>query len=240
MAGKHRRYSRIEKVEAQKARRSAFVYIALTIGLILLIFFYGIGILSDFSGFVSGLLGSNAPVAITDKTPPAPPRLEDLDDYTKDKDIDVIGVAEAGSLVTVSVNGIKKETVATKEGGFRLSFELVAGENEIIAQAKDTAGNVSNQSEPEIVILDTKAPEITIEMPGNGQTFSGGEKEIEIKGETNEDVDLKIAGKSVYVSSDYSFSTKIELTDGENVIPLNAVDRAGNSTETQITVNYHP
>ncbi len=240
MAGRNRRISRIEKVEAQKARRSAFVYIVLTIALILLIFFYGLGLLSNFADIISGLLGSNSPVAITDKTPPAPPRLDDLDDYTNDNEIDIEGVSEAGSLVTVKVNGIEKETVATKEGSFRLTFELVSGKNEIIAQAKDTAGNVSNQSSPEIVVLDTKKPEITIEMPNSGQTFSGDEKEIEVKGKTSEDVDMEISGKSIYVSADYSFSAKIELNEGENTISVSAKDRAGNTTETQITVNYQP
>jgi len=230
----------MEKVEAQKARRSALVYIILTIALVLLIFFYGIGLLSNFADIVSGFLGSNSPVAITDNTPPAPPRLDDLDEFTNNDEIEIEGVSEAGSLVTISVNGIQKETVATKEGSFRLSFDLVGGENEIYATAKDTAGNTSTSSEVEIVTLDKKLPEIEIEMPDEGQNFKGSEKQIEVKGSVSEAVDMEISGKSVYVSSDLEFSTRVDLSEGENVITIKAEDRAGNTNEAEIKVNYQP
>lgn len=230
----------MEKVEAQKARRSAFIYIALTIGLLLLIFFYGLGLLSNFADLVSGLLGSNSPVAILDTTPPAPPRLDDLDTYTNKDKVEIVGVAEAGSLVTITVRGIEKETVASKEGSFRLSFDLVNGENEVFAIAKDNAGNVSTQSPSEVIILDTKVPEIAIEMPDEGQNFSGGEKQIEVKGKANENVDVEISGKSAYVSADNQFRGLVDLSEGENVISVKAKDKAGNTAEVAIKVTYRP
>lgn len=235
---KHKK-SRLKRVEQQRAKRAVFVYTLLTFGLIILIFTYGFGFLSTVTSTVYNYFRDDPPTP-SDIIAPAPPRLFISNEYVNQEKIEIEGSAESGSSITVDVNGITFETVADINGEFSLKIKLKEGKNKIFATAKDSAGNLSQNSQVYEIVYDITAPTIKISQPTEGQEFSGAEKQIQIKGSLNEKGSLVVNSQSVYVSTDGKFETKIELKEGENKFEFTASDLAGNQTQTSLTVIYRP
>jgi len=234
-----KRKSRLQKIETQRARRSAFVYFILTIILIVLIFMYGFGFLSTITGAVYNYFKNELPIT-SDTLAPAPPRLFIENNYTSSEEIKLEGTAEAGSTAVLHINGSEYDAVADAGGEFSLSVNLKEGTNKIYATATDSAGNTSQESQMYEIIYDTKPPVINISQPAEGQEFTGAEKQIEIKGSLGEKGSLTLNNKSVYVSSDGSFETNYELADGENKLIFEALDLADNKSQINLTVIYRP
>lgn len=235
---KNTTYSRLKRVEKQKNIRSAYLYIFLTIGLIALLFFAGIPALSKFAGFIFDLGSSKNPVEIQDNTPPPPPRFSNFPEYTNQKSVQLEGTSEAGSQVAVIFNGDKKEVLADSSGQFSVSITLQNGENWFYAVAQDKAQNQSTESERYTIVFDDTPPEITISEPQGGQSFSGDEKQITVKGSVNEEARVSVNGQVAIVNENNEFSVSIPLNSGNNDLKVQATDKAGNEAEKQISVTY--
>jgi hypothetical protein len=93
-------------------------------------------------------------------------------------------------------------------------------------------------TEPE----DTQAPAVTIQAPTTEATYLTGEATVTISGtasdnETVSRVEWSISGgASGTASGTTSWSASIDLSEGENVVTVTAVDGAGNEATAQITI----
>lgn len=232
-------YSRLARVEEQKNNRRAFIFIVLTVGFLVLAFFYGIPTAAKIASFVGDLKKSSIPVDKNDTTPPGPPRFNALPEAVKEKELKINGYTEPGAIVTLSLNEGTQEVVADSDGNFSFSANLNKGENIISAKAKDQVGNESISSKVYTVIFDNEVPNLDISSPSDGTTFYGSkEKQLTIKGTTESGATLNINDRIVKVEDDGSFSYTISLNDGENNFHFKAVDTAGNETEKDLKVNY--
>lgn len=233
---RRRRYTNIEQV---KNRRKATFFILLAGAIVVFLFFYGLPLIARFSTFIADLRKDSQPVDITDTTPPAPPRISSLPEVTKETVVEIDGSTEEGATVILYLNSKEEELVADRDGDFTFDFRLNDGKNSISAMAIDRAGNESQESKTIIVTYDNEPPELLIESPTDGESFFGApQRQLTIKGTTDEGASVTINDRVVVVNSDGTFTFATTLSDGENTFSIKSVDRAENETETSISVTY--
>ena len=203
---------------------------------------FGLPGLINMAAFISNISSSDNPIEKQDNLAPQPPRLNPLPEATFSAEIDVAGFAEAGSLVKLYIRGINiEEMVVSNEGEFEFSdVHLREGENEVYATALDDHGNTSDDSSTYTVTVDNESPELFIDSPKDGDRFFDNDNPITVTGSTEERVSLEVNNHFVMVKSDGSFSTSLNLSDGDNEIEAVSIDEAGNKTRVAIKVNYTP
>lgn len=236
-----RNYSRLASVEEKRNIRKAIFYILISILAAVFLFFLGLPTLIKLAGFLGELGKSNKPVEQIDITPPAPPTFDNLPEFTNKKSLQIQGSAEEGAVITLKINGNTQETVASSENRFFFEINLENGQNNISATAKDTSGNLSQESQVYKVIFDDQKPELTIESPKDGDIFFGSsQRQIVIKGTTDTDAQIYINDRFVSVNEDSQFTFTTSLTEGQNSFKISSVDKAGNQEEKSISVTYSP
>jgi len=235
-----RNYSRLARVEEAKNLRATFLFGTLTIGILIAFVFLGLPTVAKFAGFLSDLGSSNKPIERDDMVPPPPPEVEELPEFTNQKELTVSGTTESAATAKIYVNGDPTEVVADKNGRIRVAVTLRSGENIIYGTSTDQSGNTSGDGAKFSVIFDDTAPDLEITSPTDGATYSASQKEIEITGKTESEVTLTINDRAVTVAEDGTFKTKLTLSDGSNQINFKAADRAGNTKELSLTVTYTP
>ena len=141
----------------------------------------------------------------------------------------------------ISVNGI----AATVSGGtWKVpGIILREGQNVLTATATDVHGDVGTDSVS--VTLNTTPPQLGILAPTSAQVVTSST--ITVAGNVNEQVPGTINSKQVTVTvngiaatvSNRTFSAaNVPLVQGMNTITVVATDPAGNTSQTQVTVNY--
>lgn len=230
-------YSRLAKIEEAKARRTVIVYSLLTLGIVLFILFFGVRILTAIAGFIQP--PQKQSVEITDTVPPPPPQLDFVQQKTN-KDTQVIsGESEPESIVQITVNGSVTSTRADAGGNFTMDVMLSDGDNTIAAKATDAAGNVSNQSDVVVITLDKTVPTLTITKPSTGQSFTAKDTPIRVEGITDAER-VTVNDRIAVIDGNGKFSLIVSLNEGQNDLVVQAIDQAGNKTETTINVTYTP
>lgn len=236
-----RNYSRFAHIEEKRNIRRAFSFLLLTGVTLILLFFFGLPLVIKFAAFFSDIRKSTTPIEITDSTPPAPPQIENLPEATNEKSLDVSGKSESGATVFVFLGEERTEVVANDEGVFTTKLTLKKGENSISSQARDKAGNEGQKTQEFKVVYDNDVPKIEITSPADGSEFIGSKNQrVTITGTCSADATLTINERFVSVSDDGSFSSSVNLSDGENKFLLKAVDKAGNQEERNLTLKYTP
>jgi hypothetical protein len=171
-----------------------------------------------------------------DSTPPAAPLLNAQVTPIRTVATIVSGEAEANATVKLFNNGGPVATLKADAAGlFSVgSVTLTEGNNLFTATATDAAGNVSQLSAPLTVVLDTKAPLITVTAPQPGVVV--GAAQVTISGTVDEPLaSLAVNGASVPLNS-LNFEYVLTLAAGENSALITATDLAGNIATTTITV----
>ena len=236
-----RRYRRLNQIEQRNNIRSAVIYITLTIGAIVLILFLGIPVMGKIAGFIHDISSSGQKIEVNDTTPPAPPKIENLPEVTNKTTITVRGKTEAGVTVKIKANDKEMEVVANNEGSFTYEWSIWKGENKISLIAKDQSGNESQETKTFTLNYDNTTPELNISSPTNGQQFSGTkQRQVTIKGSTEEGATLTINDRIIAVDEDGSFSFFTTMTEGENKYTIVSKDKATNETKRELSVVFNP
>jgi hypothetical protein len=234
-----RTYSRLASVEERKNKKSAVLFILLTIGAVIFLFFIGLPILGNFAAFVSEIGKSTKPISSTDKTPPAPPRFANYPDFTNQNTIDLGGNTEPGVTVKLTFNGNEKDALADKDGKYSFNLNLDNGENNFSAIAVDPSGNISQKSQEGKIIFDNKPPELKIDSPGDGAEFLGTkQRQVTILGTSEPNTQITINDRIVSVDDNGAFQYTTSLNDGENKFTVKSTDQAGNTTEIVLTLMF--
>jgi len=237
---KYRR-SRLRRKEDARSLRRAVVFGGLTVVLALGLVFLGIPALIRMAIFLGNLRGSSQPVETGDTLAPSAPQLKSLPEATNSAQIKIEGFAEAGSTVEIFLSGMSnKEVVAESEGTFNASLRLTLGRNDILATATDENGNTSQKSDKLIIYYDNTSPSLEINEPLDNVEYFGEENTITIKGKTEEEVTITVNERMVIVDSEGNFEYPLNLSEGENLIQVKAIDKAGNITEEERKVTYSP
>lgn len=234
------RKSRLTRVEEKRSVRQAIFFGFLTIFLFVLLLFLGIPILIKMAVFFGNLRSTSQPIETKEGLPPPPPQFQAIPEATNSSSIRLAGFAQEGSIVKILLNGREeKEVLTNTKGDFSVDhFPLEKGENKITAIAIDKSGKESRDSEELIIIFDSEPPTLEIASPTDQEEFFDKNREIAVKGQTDEEAAITVNGKFVIVDSSGNFQTTLELKEGENEITVNAYDKARNQTQKKIKVKY--
>ncbi|TCS95440.1 bacillopeptidase F [Hazenella coriacea] len=156
--------------------------------------------------------------------------------YTNKSEVKVEGTSAPGVNVSVMNNGKVVATVEpTAQGTYSANITLNKGENTLTVKSTTDKGS-TDPSDPVKVILDQTAPTISIDKPVNH--FKTNQQAVTIVGQASDQYlhEVVVNGAKAKLNADGTYSHRMLLENGENVIKVVAKDRAGNAAETQVKV----
>ncbi|WP_424963800.1 Ig-like domain-containing protein [Ekhidna sp.] len=191
-----------------------------------------------------------------DLTPPSIPTI--TSQTTSDQSPVLEGTAEAGTTVTVVVNGVTFETIADGSGNWSINTEtdtptaggpfsdLNDGTYEISVTSTDAAGNTTNDVTTDELIVDTVAPAIPTV---NSQITVDTTPVLTGTAEAGSTVEVTVGGATYSVIADgggnWSIDTEVDVpvsgvfapnTNGSNEVTVTSTDAAGNSSADVTTL----
>lgn len=233
------RKSRLSKYSQRKTRKTIFLNILGIIIILYLLFKFGIGLLINFSLFLSGtkdqgIVNQNSINYI------APPTLNPLPTATNSAQIKISGNSVGDSAIELFVNNNKTDETKTDDRGeFSFSNTLKNGNNQIKVRAviKDKKSDFSNTLN---IAYSNSAPNLEINSPKDGEQFKKDQNTVNVTGKTDPGVNITVNGFWAVISDTNNFSYNLALQNGDNQIKIVAIDQAGNKTEKEVKVNYSP
>ncbi|MCK4443232.1 MAG: hypothetical protein KAW09_01720, partial [Thermoplasmata archaeon] len=143
---------------------------------------------------------------------------------------DLIANATSYDPATVTVTVNDAPVLVLSDGTFSIMLSLMEGHNENLIEAVDMAGNPASSYRN--ITKDTVPPGMTIEdVPTTTQDDT-----VKIEGSADPGSIVTVNGKFVSVGSDGSFEEEVALSEGANLIVVEAFDPAGNSRVSRIVV----
>lgn len=156
-----------------------------------------------------------------DNIPPILTVTGPIDNLRTNQKVTVVGTAELGSIV--KVNGI---TITNKNGIFNYDLVLQNGDNNIIITSTDDVGNVTTVTRK--VNFDNIPPSITLNSPKANLATSNDT--INVEGFTEKGTVLKLNNVIVNLDENGRFNKLLNLSTGNNLITITAIDSLGNTT----------
>lgn len=206
------------------------------ITIIVLLVIFGPQLLINFSLLVKKSSDANEPTTKV-LSYIAPPVLNPINEATNSAEVIISGYAQEKQEIRFYVNGKQKEkTTVKKDNQFSTRIKLEKGTNEIKAKAVLGKDKESDYSETTTIIYINEPPSIDISFPQDGQTFSKDNRNIIVRGKTNENVKVTVNDFWAITKDDGSFSYSLSIPDGEHIIRIKATDAAGNETTKEIKV----
>lgn len=166
---------------------------------------------------------------LLDTIAPGSPVIDEMPSITSEEGLVVTGSTEPMADVEVFVNGLSAgRNQADTLGNFAHFVLLTEGDNSITARAFDTVGNRGSLSTPDIVRLDTIAPEATIDYISAAESVAG--RTVFFTGTGRDANDIVgyewRSSKDGTLSNQASFSTS-DLSIGMHTISFSVVDEVG-------------
>ncbi|MEA3339214.1 MAG: FlgD immunoglobulin-like domain containing protein [Chloroflexota bacterium] len=144
--------------------------------------------------------------------------------------LSVQGAVPNGTLVRVN----RAEAAVDADGAFDVDVVLDEGENTITIEATDAVGNVT--LEERRVYLRTRPPVLSLTTVQDGMTVR--EPSLLVVGKTEPMVNVRLNGREVAVDSQGGFQGVVDLLEGDNVVRVDVVGRAGNTAALARQVTY--
>ncbi|MDC0714124.1 Ig-like domain-containing protein [Stigmatella sp. ncwal1] len=192
---------------------------------------------------------SNTNTFTVDTTPPATPVVitPANGSTTQDNTPTYSGTADAGSTVTIIVDGVPVGTTTASTGGswsFTPTAPLLDGSHTVKATATDGVGNTSPESNTNTFIVDTTAPAAPVVVtPANGAVLTDNTPTYSGTAEAGATVTLIVDGAPVgtttaNTSGAWSFTPAVPLADGSHSVKATATDAAGNTSPESNTNTF--
>jgi hypothetical protein len=160
-------------------------------------------------------------ITVLDKTAPLAPTVTTVSNLT----IVVIGKAEAGAIVTVSIGTKKYSSKADPIGYYKVLIPVQKAGTKIIVTAKDAAGNVSVAKN--VIVIDKIAPL----APKIKTTVKSTTKEVTGMAEAYSTITIKVDSKVIGTAktdSKGNFKVIIKAQKKNAVLSVTATDKAKN------------
>lgn len=139
------------------------------------------------------------------------------------------GVTSPGARVTIGGTPVPVNV----NGGFELAVTLADGTHAFEVVATRAEGSTSAIVS---ITVDTRAPSLALERPGNGATVETST--VTVVGTTEPGAYVIVDGITAGVAPDGSFALKVALSEGKNTVTATATDEAGNVAVVSLSVNY--
>jgi hypothetical protein len=171
---------------------------------------------------------------------PQTPILNALPKNTNQDLLQVSGFAQANSNLWLNVNDKEIEkTKVNDQGAFNTEVELDEGENNVYVYTINDEKQKSSSSKEYMIYLDQEEPYLDIFEPAPDQEFSGAvQKLLTIRGVTKSNAKVYINGRLTRAKISGDFNTQYSLEEGDNLLKVEVLDEAGNTTEQELTIKY--
>lgn len=168
-----------------------------------------------------------------------PPLLDSSYEATNSGKLTLTGSSEKEATVKVFINDeYEVKVLADNEGKFAVkNIKLYEGLNTITA-VTIKGDKESSPSSPLIVMYKKNPPRLEISSPKEGAAFSSDQKEMTLTGETEPGSRVTINDRFVIVDQQGKFTYTAQLSNGENIFQVVAVDSAGNETTVERKVTF--
>lgn len=232
-----RRRSRLSRKIERETKKNLFFSILGIIAVLFLMLKFGIPLLANLALFLSGSKQGSLPIQTSTEFIMAP-QLNPLPSATNSANFVLSGKSQSQSIIDFYLNdSLIDKTQADKDGNFSFKSQFLKGDNKIYVLAR-LDNKKSNPSEALTVLFKDSKPNLTIASPSDGQQFSKDQNEANVSGTTDAQVKITVNGFWAIVDQNNSFSYKLKLQNGDNVIKIEAQDAAGNKTEKELKVKY--
>lgn len=232
--------SRSARRLAKKSRRNLLITLLLTAFIIFATVNWVLPQFINGMGFVTNVFKSTKSVkqpAVEDTTL-APPSLVIPFEATNTAEINISGFSQPDAKVEIYVDDdLKKEVPVSPDGSFFAeNVPLSPGTNNIWGKTTDSK-YTSLPSKIIKVVSDNEKPLLEIYEPEDGKSIQG-ESKIKVSGKTEPNAIVSVNDSRVITGFDGSFSTQLELHEGENILNIKAIDNASNINEALRRVNF--
>ncbi|MDQ6595020.1 Ig-like domain-containing protein [Bacillus salipaludis] len=176
----------------------------------------------------AGNVSKSTTLTVKDKTPPAPPKVNRVDDNDKS----ISGKAEAYSKITIK-NGSKSfaTTNTDKYGNFKVSIKPVKAGTKLYVTATDKSNNVSKAST--VTVVDKTSPALKVNTVYKTSKYVSGKTEARVS------VTVKAGSKTLAkgkADTKGYYKLKIKAQKKNTVLTITAKDAAGNTKVVKIKV----
>jgi hypothetical protein len=229
--------SRLTKHEQKKVAKQTAMIIGVAAIVALLFFFV---VIPGIIRWVGSALDGNINTDLADTIPPQVPVLTAPPEATPSAKLAFKGYTESKATVFFVVNGEKSEQVSTDDkGDFLADVALTPGENTVAAYATDQAGNESALSKQYLIIMDDEPPKLELKDLTDGQSFETRQNQLlTVNGTTESKARVYLNDRLVFARADGTFSTRHQLSEGENILKFKIIDPAGNQSEKELKVSF--
>ncbi len=164
--------------------------------------------------------------------------IDPFPEATNSGEIIVSGSTLNADKITLFLNNQEKQTVNVKNNNlFELNInDLKEGENKFYLEAKNSKTNQKKKSDTFTVIFKKTKPKLEILSPANEEKTNLDE--VVIKGLTEPDNTVQVNQQPTILNGLGEFQQTIKLKEGENLIEIIAIDKAGNFEKKEIKVFF--
>jgi hypothetical protein len=235
------RTSRLQKIEDKKNTHQAILLTSLTVFIIALLLVFGVPVMTKFAIFIGDLRSTNSTTEENQNETflTAPTLYQDFE-ATNSAKITVKGYALPNSKIKLEINGRSLTETAATNGDFKFANVLLDGGDNKITAYMVADEKESEPSKQVVITYDATPPTLIVDTPQDGQKFFDFDKDIDIKGTSEPDVQLSVNGHYLIVGTNGTFSTSMTLENGDNQVIVEAEDKAGNRTKSELTIQYLP
>jgi hypothetical protein len=165
-----------------------------------------------------------------------PPEISELPSATNSSKIKISGSARGGKNLSIFVNDQLQKEVVLQDDSFETEIDLNSSQNSIYLVLENPQTKEKKHSNVYTVIYKSEKPKLEITSPEDQKKIS--KDEVEIVGQTEKEIFIKINDLPVVVDAEGKFSYNLKLKEGENKILVEAQDIAGNIETKELTVIY--
>jgi len=180
----------------------------------------------------AGNIGTDEITVTADTIPPAI-TIDPLPEYTGATPLSVTGRIDDATPVIATLQG-RNVNIPAGGGPFTFSADLIEGMNTLTVSAVDSAGNSSQEART--TILDTIPPAVDITNPADGDFLA--EAITPVAGSVIDATPFTVSvnGTDAVLNGSAFTIDALPLVEGSNTITATAVDSAGNTGSSEITV----
>jgi bacillopeptidase F len=228
-------------VRSRKAGKQGVIYLLLTAVLIAATLIWGLPGIARLTRFLTK--PDNGTVVI-DEQRPTPPIFSDIPEATFSAQVKIAGFAQPGLEVILFINGAEYESKLVAESG-TFAFDKVnlsEGENVAYAYTATPHDLRSAQSKSYTITVDVTKPSVHLESPKDGEVLRGqSQRIVNFAGSVDESgAKVYIGERLAIVGADGKFSLPYQLVEGDQELPIRAVDKAGNEGISTIKLRWEP
>lgn len=228
--------SRLSRKVDQQSKKNLFFSV---VGIILIVFIivkFGIPLLVNFSLFIAGSKDSEEETKNNVRTFVPVPILNPIASATSSAEVVISGFGSPKQNIALYINNDLIDKVSVDDKGV-FSFRERINKGENVIKVKAIIDNRESEfSRPISITLRNSPPNLDIDSPTDGQSFSKDQNIIDVRGTTNADVKVTVNGFWAITDGSGHFSYRLHLSNGENKVKVIAEDQAGNKTEKELTI----